>query len=101
MDPAKTLQLASIAVHKGKTAGGWRALEYFGRAGEHLNDYWAWRNRGGFEPDGGDRQAEDLAEELSDAWEKESDEQDRDRAEHADYFENPKETKKLKAKLLR
>ena len=89
MDPQAALDAAQANLSTGKKASGWRALQAFADAGERLNGYWEWRQRGGFEPKGGDRRAEDIAEGLSDAWEKESDAQDRDRAVHADRFDNP------------
>lgn len=88
MDPEATLNAAQANLAAGKKASGWRALEWFDRAGQRLEDYWAWRRRGGFEPPKGDRRAGDIAEELSDAWEKESDRVAEDRAAHADYWEN-------------
>lgn len=94
MDPQAALDAAQIHLTKGKKSSGWRALQHFAEGGESLNNYWEWRQGGGFEPKGGDRRAEDIAEELSDAWEKESDAQDQDRAVHADYFENPGRAKK-------
>lgn len=89
MDPEATLQLVKTHFTKGKKASGYRAQQHFHDAGESLNDYWTWRRRGGFEPKNGDRRAEDLAEQISDAWEKLSDEEQRDRDVHEDWENNP------------
>jgi hypothetical protein len=91
MDPQVTLDQAERYIRKGTTtANEARSQEAFREAADKLEDYWAWRNRGGFEPPGGDARAHRLANELSAAWEKREEEEARDRATHADYYANPK-----------
>lgn len=103
MDPAETLRIAEALIHSGRKASGWRATADFRRAGDQLEEYREWRRRGGFEPKGGDARAERLSERLNDAWDRHDDEEARDRAVHADYFENPSNpsTRKLKNRLMR
>lgn len=106
MDPQETLRLIEIYIHKGRRAG--RPERYFQDAGDLLEEYWAWRKRGGFEPKGGDDRARELGIELSDAWEEYETEEERSRAIHEGLSEawGPEENpsvpaKKLKSRLLR
>ena len=50
MDPQSTLRLAASCLELGDYAGARNALD----------DYWAWRDRGGFEPTGGDALAKEI-----------------------------------------
>jgi hypothetical protein len=90
MDPEKTLRLASEALKKGKRSSGMTAMRAFNDVGDHLSDYWRWRQNGGFEPKNGDARAEEIAEQVSDAWEEIADEDYAQRwVSEAGYDENP------------
>lgn len=101
MDPQAALDAAERNIQTGqKTASEARSQEAFRNAAERLEDYWEWRNRGGFEPPGGDARAHALVSELWDAWSQREEEEYRDRMVHAEH--NPgQSTKKLKNKLLK
>jgi hypothetical protein len=101
MDPAATLKLVQGHIKAGARASGWRAMEHFSEAGDSLYEYWGWRERGGFEPKGGDAQARKLGDELSTAFEKHEEEEEKDRAVHQDFEANPKPRKKRPAKPAR
>lgn len=58
MDPQAALDMATRALKR----------KDYDTAGEHLEAYWDWRRRGGFQPKGGDRKAERLGAKLSDEW---------------------------------
>lgn len=92
MDPQVTLDQAARFIKTGaNTANESRSQEAFREAGDKLQDYWEWRNRQGFEPTGGDARAHQLANDLSDAWEKREREDARDRDVHEDQYANPGE----------
>lgn len=59
MDPVATLK--ALADHI--------AAQHWSDAVQALSDYWLWRAKGGFEPNGGDARAELLANRLADALE--------------------------------
>lgn len=95
--PERSLELASVFIHKGARASGWRAQRYFNDAGEQIQQYWEAREQGVDEPDRGDARARELGEELSDAWEKHESEEQTSRAVHADdYNPAPRRSRKPK-----
>ncbi len=76
MDPEETLKIAARALKAGDKA----------RAYEYLGYYEEWRSGGGFQPEGGDRQAAAIWDGLSEKY----GEDPHAHAEHHEGYENPK-----------